>query len=466
MKNQVEKYIIVEILEKVYRLKKFIGTQKPLSKNNGNTPTVEVFEIALQKILETLNSPISLLYKNDLTDEERFALNRRLSTTFLLITEFHSKLKYIYTDWVRPETYTFTKRLLQQLPGEHSKLDLNIVLSDEYTFKENNLINKFNEILRKSKVTYISKDHNYPTLFLPKIEYTNPLNWAILAHEMAHINTAEVEAFIEDPGLIPPGTTNAHKEILKKWAEEIYCDIFAVNLLGPAYFASFVSFALATTGFGGNSINSYSHPSNMLRIRMIHEHMTRNNSDFPLPTEELGDFSVNSFFHTMIEDFDKTDRQLLGSSVENGYDIENLTHFVQFIRSYSKRFAHGDPIESTELDLNTELSKKLERGIPIGSHSTYNKDQVLIDLENKDNDFDDIKSAISERGTSIRSILNAGWSNKIVNTFPKINKMLFSSNPCNLVDCVTEIGRYIEESDDRLLKSIETSELYYLLETD
>lgn len=467
MENRAEKYIIFELLEKIYRLKKFIGTHKIILKEKGKI-TSEVFEKAIKNIYSNLEYPILALKhgSNDFTYEERISINRRLSTTFHVLREFHSKLKYIYSDWVRPETYTFTKRLFQNLPINHSEIKVNIILSDEYTFKENNLINKFNEIFKNSRIDNISENINYATFFLPKIESCNPLNWAILAHEIAHVNETEIKSFIDNKLLIPLDTNTENKDILKKWAEEIYCDIFAINLLGPAYFASFVSFALATSGLGGNSKNSFSHPSNMLRIRFLHEHLTRNKSNLEINSDKLGDFEMNAFFHKLIEDFDKVDRKSGTNFLSNGFNIDNLTYFTDFIREKSKDFVIGLKIEDTELRIINSLSDRLKRGITIGSYHDDNYEKILIDLNTGAKDFDIIKKAISERGTSIREILNAGWVNKISNYFPYIMELIFSDKRINIPNYIEIIGNLIEESDDRLLKSIESSELFYIIEND
>jgi hypothetical protein len=464
MNNLVEKYIVVEILEKIFRIKKFIYSNNSLIRDSSNKITVEVFENALNKILGNLELPIKALNNKTISTAERIAINRRLSNIFYIIKGFHSKLKYIHSDWVKSETYTFTNRLIKNLAEQESLLKINIVLSNEYSFKENNLVNKFNEVFQQSQTIFTNKDFHCPTLFLPKIEFSNPLNWAILAHEIGHLNESEVKTFTDISEI--DGTLNVkNREILRRWAEEIYCDIFALNILGPSYFVSFVSFALVTTGLGGNCKSSFTHPSNMLRIRFLHEYLNRNEFNIELESNLFGKIEINNFFYRMIEDFDKVDRILLETSIPNDVEIEELTNFFDLIREKSKKISTVSNVDANELKIISSLKDRLKRGIPIGSY--HDKDYVEINklLEEK-KEFSLIKNLVSERGTSIREILNAGWINKVSNHFPMIIETLFERDVFDIKESIFFMEKFINESDDRLLNSIEVSELFELIEND
>ncbi len=463
MEYRVEKYIVVEILEKAYRLRKFINLNKSFFKDDGNKGTVEVFEKVLNKILFDLEDSITTLKFPPLRDTEKIIVNRRLSNILFVIKEFHYKLKYIYADWVRPETYTFTKRLVQQHLPNYISTKINIVLADEYTFKENNLIKKFNEVFLTSNLSLLSEEVEYPTLFLPKIEFNNPLNWSILAHELGHIDNKLIKDFLQ-ADLIPPDTTNENKKILYQWAEEIYCDIFAVNLLGPAYFASFVSFAIVTTGLGGNCRNSKTHPSNMTRIRILHEYLRRNKSNINIISEEFGTIDMQDFFHRMIEDFDRIDRKIMNVDIPNNIEINNLTYFTDAITDKSKEYGHLLEVSNEELKIIELLRGRLEKGITIGSYPDYDKKIMLENLKDFSKDFDETKRTISEKGASIKQILTAGWVNKISYHFTYMNELIFNSDKVDVLYFEQEYGKLIDKSDDRLLKSIESSELFYLIE--
>ncbi|MEO8664752.1 MAG: hypothetical protein ABI462_04580 [Ignavibacteria bacterium] len=464
MNNSVEKYIIIEIFEKLIRLKNFMNSNKDSIKESGMKISLNVFEEAFEKALIQLELPILLVSKEDISESERISINRRLSNTLNLVREFHTLLKFIHSEWVRPETYTFSNRILKNLPDELKKTRINVILIDDYSFKENNLTNKFNEIFKRSKLSIDQSAIEYPTLFLPKIEMTNPLNWSILAHEIGHINTIETQKLIGE-SIIPPNTTVKNKEILLKWAEEIFCDIFAINILGPAYFASFVSYSIVTGGLVGNNICSEIHPSNMMRIRFLYEYLERNGFKLEYTRDSGERIDICDYFYNLSEDVDKINRIDLKSPNDKRIEIPNLTYFLDEIREISRKFTSQMKFQSNN-QIN-ELLKKLLLGIPIGSICEATKAEIEVKLQEKTKDsFERAKKLISHRSTTLWEILNTGWIYKVVHVIPTCSKLIFDAKHDSLYDKLNEVSGLFDLLDDRLLKSIESSEIHNLIETN
>lgn len=431
-------------------------------KDAGKQITLNVFEIALNKILVELETPIQLIKNNNLSDIERESLNRRLSTTLNLFKDFHSLLKFIHSDWVRPETYTFSNGIIRSLPKEYANTHINIILIDEYSFKENNLINKFKNVFRKSRLLIENSSIKYPTIFLPKLEISNPLNWTILAHEIGHINEQEIKKITEDPTILPPQTTINDQGILKKWAEEIFCDIFATNLLGPAYFSSLVSYSLCTGSLAWNSFHSQYHPSNMLRIRFLNEYIERNGFTLKCKSKMIGEEDLSTFFFNMIEDIDDINLGMQRDPNVPKIRIRKLTHFLDRLRELTN--VYKMQIKYKPENKILELNKKLIAGIPIGA-IRENSSKIISESLSKENlDLELSKKLISERGTTLWEILNAGWVYKISYIIPKCLKIIFEDNDNCLYDKLPRIGDLYDLCDDRILKSIEASELLQLIE--
>jgi hypothetical protein len=462
MNNLVEKYIIIEIFEKLYRLKSFINSNRSILKDAGKEITLNVFEIAFNKILEELETPIQIINNNDLSGEARQSLNRRLSTTLNLFKDFHSLLRFIHSDWVRPETYTFSNCITKNLPKEYVNTQINIILIDEYSFKENNLINKFNKVFRKSRILIDNTPTKYPTIFLPKLEICNPLNWTILAHEIGHINEQEIKKITEDPTIIPPQTTIINEGILKKWAEEIFCDIFATNLLGPAYFSSLVSYSLCTGSLAWNSFHSQYHPSNMLRIRFLYEYLERNRFSLKCNSAMIGEEDLSTFFFNMIEDIDKINLGMHTDPNITNIKIPNLTHFLDRLRELTNTYTTQIKYQSENKIL--DLNKKLVAGIPIGAIRENSTEKILDSLKGEIIDFEISKRLISERATTLWEILNTGWVYKISTIIPECSKIIFEENDKCLYDKIPRVGELYNLCDDRILKSIEASALLQLIE--
>src|ERR1035437_5051656 len=117
------KYIILELLEKVYRLKCFISNHKIAQTSNSNENVVLLFHHSLTEILKHLDSVISEV--NDSTRIETFTIQRKLASSYEAIINLHSQLKYLHSEWLRPETYTFVKHIINQLPKERQPVDVN-----------------------------------------------------------------------------------------------------------------------------------------------------------------------------------------------------------------------------------------------------------------------------------------------------------------------------------------------------
>ena len=204
---------------------------------------------ATQKNLETVI--VYLKKTQSLNYPEKASVLRRISNAFLTIVNLHDQLQLVYGSWVRPETHTFISEVLDFFPPERTPKKVNIVLTNEYNFLEGNLTWLFADILTNNNISIQLKEEN-PTVFLPKIDYDNPLNWAILAHECGHTDTKGIENLLNNPQIILNGISEQNKIILQSWVEEIYCDLIASRVLGPAYLASFCTYALLVSGIDGN----------------------------------------------------------------------------------------------------------------------------------------------------------------------------------------------------------------------
>ncbi|CAN5200372.1 hypothetical protein BH09PAT2_BH09PAT2_08500 [soil metagenome] len=466
-KNIYDKYAISELLEKTYRLHTYISQAGEVRFQNVNSKTIEVFNVIIKKIEDIIKSISADLKAGDFNEREIFTIKRKIARTFILINNVHSELQFIHSDWVLKETYTFSESLIK-LTGINSNEEINIVLTDEYSFRENNLLEKFTDHFKFSSIDFLEYNNKYPTLILPKMEYSNPLNWVILAHEIGHICIDDLKQLVEDQELIPDDLDVYSKQVLKKWAEELYCDIFAINVLGPCFVASFGTFALATATIGGNGNHSGSHPSNTLRLGFLSLYLLEQKSELMI---QFGNYKENvvDFFINLLEDFEKPMRKQIGLYIENeaskviDQNID-LTNFLSVIHQRSKSFSSQFAYKNVDTNKIDELADRLRGGMPIGCFHApvqLQDDQHLKDM--KAEELESIKELITDKGNSLLEILNAGWKTKFSQQMTFIETVLDGSD----VDLDKSISYYydtIANRDDRLLKSIESSEIYSLLE--
>lgn len=469
MENYIEKILCIEVLEKISRLKRYLQSYYSSSKTEGKE-VVGLFMSALEATQKNLETVIVYLKKTQsLNYPEKASVLRRISNAFLTIVNLHDQLQLVYGSWVRPETHTFISEVLDFFPPERTPKKVNIVLTNEYNFLEGNLTWLFADILTNNNISIQLKEEN-PTVFLPKIDYDNPLNWAILAHECGHTDTKGIENLLNNPQIILNGISEQNKIILQSWVEEIYCDLIASRVLGPAYLASFCTYALLVSGIDGNEKNYKSHPANIVRISIIQEYLENMNIKVPLSEELLGCSDIGSYYYNMLEKYNEISRKFL-----NSYSTHNTLPFdlTELVDTISEQV---DDIVKLKISLTKDdflrikkLKERLSNGITIASYQELDKLEKAKNIYPEKNvtlnDLNKAKDALQETRTKLWEIINAGWLNKIECLFPKAFKLFFSGeDDSNLNKKIESYGVELENYDNVLLKSIESSEIFKIME--
>jgi hypothetical protein len=469
MENYIEKILCIEVLEKISRLKRYLQSHYSSSKTEGKE-VVGLFMNALESTQNNLETVIIYLKKtSSLNYSEKASVLRRISNAFLTIVNLHDQLQLVYGSWVRPETYTFINEVLDFFPPERKPKKVNIVLTNEYNFLEGNLTWLFADILSNNNISIQLKEEN-PTIFLPKIDYDNPLNWAILAHECGHTDTKGIEDLLNNPQIIPNGISEQNKIILQSWVEEIYCDLIASRVLGPAYLASFCTYALLEAGIDGNEKNYKSHPANIVRISIIQEYLENMNIIVPLNKALLGCSDIGSYYYNMLEKYNEISRKFLNSYSSSDSLPFDLTELIDTISE------QVDNIVKLKISLTNDdflrikiLKERLSNGITIASYQDLEKlKKAKKNYPEKNVTIEELntaKDALQETRTKLWEIINAGWLNKIECLFPKSIELFFSGeDDSSLNKKIESFSNELENYDNVLLKSIESSEIFKIME--
>lgn len=457
--NFLFKYLTLELFEKLYRLHKYIKTCKIYDKKNNEERIISLFESSIRIIASEVNE-LCIDLEDSLSDEEKFALVLKISQHSKAISKIHEELKNLHSSWILPEIKTFTNQIL----GESSvvKNDIYIILSDHYSFLERNLGKKFESVLREvySQSAHTDELPENHSFILPKIEFSNPLNWTIIVHEAGHLQIEIINQIRNNPGLLPDNVQILNEKILKNWAEEIYCDVYAISVLGPAYFLSFVTFALLSPVDYGIASNSDLHPSVILRATIMKNYLKDNSLLFK--DEPISDYT-NIFYACLI-----SQKGILHD--EPTKTIEGLTIFNSKLRKIIKDLNLNQfSINHIESKRIRGLLTNLKNGIPIGSVGEEPSSHILELLKEEDltrEDIEILKSSISERGTTIWEILNTGWVYKM-EVSCNIGCEIFFNSPCTSDDIINRImiyGETIDFLDDRLLASINVSQIIKIIE--
>lgn len=469
MVNLVEKVLCVEILEKISRMQRFLRLQPEMASRQG-TEVVGIFVTALDGVLANLKAVLERLSEAKTLDKwERLAVIRRLSDTFDSLSDLHTQLQFIYGAWVRPETNVFIKDILEFIPGERRPETVSVIPSNDYSFLETDLSFYLQSVLHSANIK-VAFQEKTPTVFLPKIERDNPLNWAILVHECGHTDYEGIEKIFEGDRLIPNGIDTSAKNMLRKWAEEIYCDIFATEILGPAYLASFATFALMSAGAGGAEIATMTHPADIVRICIIRDILEKKGIKVRLTKGWSGYDDVTSFFYNLLEECANVYRKHLSAMVPQPPLPLKLQDFVDTIcEQIDELITLSRQITPRDFSRVEHLvSNRLSRGMPIGSYPNPKQVKIAIKGLQKDSlttsNFNKLKKASQESRTLIWEIVNAGWLHKIKSIYPNAFEIFFRSGDADIQTKMLDWGKQLEGIDRLLLKSVESSEIQRLLE--
>jgi hypothetical protein len=461
------KYITLELIEKIFRLKSYITKNGSKKDNNSNNAVIMIFEKAILNLLSNIEKTISDINEidNETTINEIFSIQRNLSQYYLTIKELHGELHFLSTDWLKLETYTFIEQLYEKhFNPKPKKEKLNIILSDDYTFIETNLDKRFERIMNsffEQSSIYLSEES--PTVIIPKMEYSNPLNWTILVHELGHVDKENIKELCSKEAMFPDNISISEKEKLINWAEEIYCDIVAIRIIGPAYFTSLASFAMLETLVIGLGVSSNSHPPFAMRLALLFSYLDKNELKIQTIMPDGKNDTIHSFIYKMTENINSNLKNV-NNTIGAEPSISDLMLFYKFIRNElikdDKYLKNIDPIFNLVDDLN--------KMIPIGSYRSHSKDEEYLEkLKLKEltiDEFNLIKDSLTERNAELWEIINTGWVYKIQTIIPFGLKLFFESNEFSIEEKLKSYSEKLEMLDDRLLVSIETSKLIDLIE--
>ncbi len=468
MENQIEKILCIEVLEKISRMRRYLFSHYSSTKTEGKE-VVGLFLNALNAIQGNLESLIKYIKSTDsFNPYEKATVSRRISNAFLTFIQLHEQLQLIYGEWVRPETHTFISEILEFFPSERKQSKINIVLTNDYMFFESNLTWLFSAILNNNDIAPQFAEEN-PTVFLPKIDYDNPLNWTILAHECGHTDAKGIEKLLSNPKLLSTEITGSNKIIFENWVEEIYCDLIATKTLGPAYLASFCTFILLISGIEGNEMSNKSHPSNVLRINLIQEYLESRNIKIPLNTSFGENSDLSSYYYFMVENYNETSRKYLNpDSFQDSPNIDTTILLDTISEEVDDIINFNFTLTKEDFKRIDSLKERLSKGITIASFQDVEKLREAQKKYPKEKielrDLNEAKESLQEKRAKLWEIINTGWINKIENIIPKAIHLFFENEDYSFTEKMEMLNNELEKNDGILLKSIESSEIFKIME--
>lgn len=475
------RYLCVQALERLVRLEQYVETSRA-TYYRSSAQVADTFRTHLERVRRALYDSINQVIANESVSDDPIVaarLVRGINQCCKGLDQLHLKLSYVPSAWTTPEIEVFIRGLCEDAAERlRAPASVSIVPSDNYTFEEMNLT----QYLSAFGIAAEKGEETHPTLFLPKIETTNPLQWCSLVHEYAHTLKHYVPPLSTAEGIRHASDTV--RETLSNWTEELFCDLVALHVLGPAYLASFCDLLIFTAPVDPLERETHTHPHPRFRVTALIEALESKNitADFGFAliesiarTSDLGQLSYLLFEERCELEQQSTRGTGLTISSSSGepddlglevsrYRHTVIEHLADFIPeplradSFSarrfaqllQRLANGVPIgainELSEQDARDRFAVAAERLERTVQHPSPSEIEVEADLT-------EMRSTVIEAPCSIAEILNAGWLYKWTQIVQPLIANLSALNPQREHEFRTALFRL----DDTLRNSIETA---------
>jgi hypothetical protein len=482
MNNLLEKILVLETLEKIFRVQSFLS-KASITATEPDLKVIGIYNAAINEILKSLKTVFYKLHDKygGLDALERYSCMRRISDVFNSIDDLHSQLSFIHGEWTTPETYIFIKSLFEKIP--ECRTDVSIVLSDSYMFEEVDLSSYLESRLNHYNIP-AELDIIRPTLFLPKIEYSNPLNWSILVHEIGHVLKKPLEEIFSVDTISQISTTAAGIKMLESWTEEVWCDLIAAKLLGPSYLASYIIFSLVLASSSKINESTDSHPADRFRINIMKAFFDKNDIKLEINCDYTEFKNVTDFFYDLFEercDFDRNsyyyDKTVYSKFPVKYHELRKL--LIEKINVLSHEKIPHMQINNNKIQ---SLKERLSRGILIGSSCEHQNvsislthlnelNSLIVNSEelSQKNKIDGlikkVLEAVRENPNKIGEIINSGWKYKCEDFYPLMFKNFFTKDD-DFDSSYKSFGYEIISLDDKLKKSIEISYIHDLFKEE
>ena len=155
--------------------------------------------------------------------------SKNLWKQFMDANEF---LGFAPRQWAKPELFALADEFLAAAGGPGLETSVTIALTDDY----------------KYWWLDASPTSDSRIVAIPKIEKDDPLLWTLIAHEVGHEldeRYAVSDQAAEDLLAMPQLRNMSNPGLIGQWAAEIFSDLYGLHLLGPSYYAAFISYVLA-----------------------------------------------------------------------------------------------------------------------------------------------------------------------------------------------------------------------------
>jgi len=428
----VLRYLFIQLLERLIRIDQLLTA----ASSDSASSTDRVIAVYSRRINEILARARRWLARIEggasISHELESEVLRALLMAFNEFDELHLRLGFVGTKHTTSEVELFARAVFEPARRlTHQTSVVTVVASDHYVFEETKL-----DLTLAGKLVRVDIGDGTPTILLPKIELSNPLNWCSLIHECGHMSYAALRNEIATPikhVTDSESLTRSGRAVLNSWLEETFCDLLATKLLGPAFLASFIDVAVATAPTIPLEGISATHPDVRFRVTAMWESLRRDSvtGHFTEPIagcDNIADLALKIFeerarlerVHS--RDFRETappfavDVKAFRAALINNIErvlpkkVQVATLQASRIESLHARLARDIPIAAcrdAEFDSNAEAAAR-DRLSALEKLLSSDDDQSRKNRKIRES-WRATAASVCERPCAVAEILNAAW---------------------------------------------------------
>jgi hypothetical protein len=460
-------YVVGEAVEMLLRFERILDRQASCAPREYKI-VISLFRETLNEIKEGLADNKTLignvLFGKDPQEVEILALFGLLQNLIKSLYGIHERLVFLPRETVELEVFSTLEDLFSE---EWKSAESSVILTSIYNAYEYCYLDVARNVEAvQEKLPDLSKlqllvPATTSILELPIIDRDNPLSWPFLAHEFGHSLdrkygiTPRLVKYLTELKL-----TSQQTIVVSNWISEIFADLVAGRVLGPAAMLPLFSMEIILSPIIEASTLSSTHPPTPFRLSLLKKYLHETDLSFT-PYDSLVNIYESVQSHKL---------QIQGKKEKSSQEAsDNLLKYIfnQLERPLEEEIRKLKVHEFTNAALvqSAVLKNRLKDGIPIPSQRAVSDaelrgliDKLMAESNRSPAQASELFGNFSDQPTSCAEILSAGWLYKL-ETYPEKLKQVFFESQLTF----DNYSEYLTRLDDLILKSLRMSSVHTTL---
>ena len=459
--------LLEDAVEKIIRIDNFLR-EIEFKSSDEEKRIISFYKKQIDGLKERIEDPINEVLTGGQQVERYY--NTYVDVLNYFQTLHQELLFFVSFPIVQKEIYSFIGNIFPQT--RYKNIEPTTFYYYLYNFAEFNT----KEYFQKLGILLDEEEIDRVVILLPYVHYKNPLMWPSLVHEMGHALEKSRSVVKKVSRELKISGGGEELELFKKWSKEIFADLLALRIMGPAYLNCFINFFLSF--HPRNYTPSLTHPQPHHRVNYMYEYLKHEDLNSPSSEKYYALFQeIVKFNGASAFDLSKLPTKIKFECPSCGMKKKTtipklpvpLGKIIQAINKKIKDF----PCIFTKTGKGEipSLVSRLRNGVTICAErrespvSIRDKIKKFIERtkpgENSSKRIYTLLKLMQEYPNDVIKIVNAGWEYRMENHVGMLEE-IFTNKRLKLIDKFSEFSDYLEGFDYNIQKSIEVSRIHNL----